>query len=42
MTTITARTGNALLPDEKRAVAVHEAGHALVARCRRMPTRSPR
>ena len=30
---------NALLPEEKRSVAVHEAGHALVRSCRSTPTR---
>ena len=31
---------NALLPDEKHSVAVHESGHAWSPRCTHMPTRS--
>ena len=33
---------NVLIPDEQHSVAVHEAGHALVAATRTRPTRSPR
>ena len=35
-------SSNALLPDEKRAVAVHESGHALVAAISEHGTRWPR